>query len=148
MTFGHIDLVERGLAIFDEIVIVIAHSVKKAPLFTTEERVQLVRESFSNNPRVKIDVDDGLLVDYARKHHIKVIIRGLRALSDFEYEFQMATMNRRLYPEIQSIFLMSSDRFFFVNSTLVKEVFSHGGDISELVPPHTIRKLGEKLCSN
>ncbi len=93
-----------------------------------------------------MEINDGLLADYAKKNNISILIRGLRAVSDFDYEFQMATMNRRMYPDLQTFFLMASEKFFFVNSTLVKEVMAHGGDVSELVPQHVEAKLREKLC--
>jgi pantetheine-phosphate adenylyltransferase len=124
----------------------VAHSGKKKPLFDAKTRKEMVESSFQNNPRIHVDIDDGLLVDYARQHGIKTVLRGLRAVSDFEYEFQMATINRRMYPELQTFFLMASENFFFVNSSLVKEVISHGGNVSELVTPHVEKKLREYLC--
>lgn len=141
ITKGHIDLIERSLELFDRITVLVAHSGKKAPWFSAEERKTLIEQSFRPNGRVQVEIYDGLLVDYACKSQIKVVLRGLRAVSDFEFEFQMATMNRRMYPELQTFFLMSSEKFFFVNSTLVKEVFSHGGDVSELVPEHVLKAL-------
>lgn len=146
ITYGHVDLIERSLAVFPKLVVLVAHSRKKTPLFTTEERCELVRDCFRDNGRVTVESSEGLLVDYARKHGINTILRGLRAVSDFEYEFQMATMNRRMFPELETLFLMASERHFFVNSTLVKEVLAHGGNVSELVPPHVERKLKERLC--
>jgi pantetheine-phosphate adenylyltransferase len=146
ITRGHVDLIKRSLKAFDELVVLVAHSQKKAPLFDAATRKAMIEECFDDDTRVKVVVHDGLLVDYARSHGIVAIVRGLRAVSDFEYEFQMATMNRRMYPELQTFFLMASENFFFVNSTLVKEVISHGGDVSELVPPHVEKKLKERLC--
>jgi pantetheine-phosphate adenylyltransferase len=146
ITRGHEDLIRRSLLVFSELTVIVAHSRKKNPLFDAETRKQLIEECFQGEPAVKVVIDDGLLVHYARKHDIKVVVRGLRAVSDFEYEFQMATMNRRMWPELQTFFLMSSEKFFFVNSTLVKEVMSHRGDVSELVPPHVEQKLRERLC--
>jgi pantetheine-phosphate adenylyltransferase len=146
ITYGHVDLIERSLTVFPRLVVLVAHSRKKTPLFTTEERCDLVRQCFPDNDRVTVASSEGLLVDYAREHKIQTILRGLRAVSDFEYEFQMATMNRRMYPELETLFLMASERHFFVNSTLVKEVLAHGGNVSELVPPHVERKLKERLC--
>jgi len=146
ITLGHVDLIHRGLQVFDEIIILVAHSGKKAPIFKPKERKQLIDKCFHSDSRVTSEVYDGLLVDYAKKAGIKTVLRGLRAVSDFDFEFQMATMNRRMYPDLQTFFLMSSERFFFVNSTLVKEVMTHGGDVSELVPPHVDKKLREKLC--
>ncbi len=145
ITNGHIDLIERSMEVFDELVILVAHSGKKAPLFGAKERKSLIEKCFSDN-RIKVDIYDGLLADYARTHGIRIILRGLRGISDFEYEFQMATMNKRMYPELQTFFLMSSEKFFFVNSTLVKEVILHKGDVSELVPPHVEKRLRDLLC--
>ncbi len=145
ITNGHVHLIERALFLFDELTILVAHSVKKKPLFKANERKELIEKCFKNDKRVKVDIYDGLLADYAKKNDIHVVLRGLRAVSDFEYEFQMATMNSRLNEELQTFFLMSSEKYFFVNSTLIKEVFSHGGDISELVPAHVKKKLQETL---
>ena len=146
ITNGHVDLILRSLSVFNEVVVLVAHSVKKAPLFTPAERKDLVENCFSQQSKVKVEIYNGLLADYAKKNNIAILIRGLRAVSDFDYEFQMATMNRRMYPELQTFFLMASEKFFFVNSTLVKEVMAHGGDVSELVPQHVEAKLREKLC--
>lgn len=146
ITNGHVDLIRRALVQFEEITVLVAHSGKKSPLFDAKTRKDLILKCFAGDPRVKVDIYDGLLAEYARKHGIRVVLRGLRAVSDFEYEFQMATMNSRMNPDLQTFFLMSSENYFFVNSTLVKEVFSHGGDVKELVPPHVEKKLQEKLC--
>lgn len=146
ITKGHEDLIRRSLLVFDELTVLVAHSRKKSPLFNAEERKQLIEACFTDEPRVRVAIYDGLLVDYAKDHGIKTIVRGLRAMSDFEYEFQMATMNRRMWPELQTFFLMSSEKFFFVNSTLVKEVMSHRGDVKELVPAHVEQILRERLC--
>lgn len=145
ITNGHVDLIERSLTIFDEVIILIAHSSKN-PIFSPEERKKLILECFKNDPRIQVDVITGLLADYAKKVGVNVILRGLRAISDFEYEFQMATMNKRLHPTLETFFLMASENNFFVNSTLVKEVISHGGDISSLVPRHVEKALKGKLC--
>jgi pantetheine-phosphate adenylyltransferase len=145
ITNGHVDLIKRALFLFDEIIVLVAHSRKKHPLFKSEERKKLIEDCFKGDPRVRVDLYDGLLADYAKKHGVRVILRGLRAVSDFEYEFQMATMNHRMNTDLETFFLMSSEQFFFINSTLVKEVFSHGGDISTLVPKHVEKKLKDKL---
>jgi pantetheine-phosphate adenylyltransferase len=145
ITNGHVDLIKRCLGVFSHVTVLVAHSRKKAPLFDSAVRKELIEQCFPGDPRVTVDTYEGLLVDYARKHDIKAVLRGLRAVSDFEYEFQMATMNRQLYAELQTLFLMASEKFFFVNSTLIKEVISHHGDVSELVPPHVEKKLREKL---
>jgi len=145
ITNGHVDLICRSLSVFEKITVLIAHS-KKTPLFDSKTRQTLVKSCFKNDDRVEVEIYDGLLVNYARERDIKVVVRGLRAVSDFEYEFQMATMNRRMYPDLETFFLMASEKFFFVNSTMVKEVISHGGNVSELVPPHVEKKLKESLC--
>ena len=145
ITFSHVDLIKRSLGVFNEMVVLVAHSGKKRPLFDVDTRKGLIERCFAGDKRVRVESHQGLLVDYARAHKIRVIIRGLRAVSDFDYEFQMATMNRRMYPELQTFFLMASERFFFVNSTLVKEMALHGGDVSELVPRHVEKKLRESL---
>lgn len=146
ITNGHVDLIERALAHFDEIVVVVAHSRKKSPVFDAKTRKKLIEDCFKGNTKVKVDIDDGLLVDYAKKNDIPVILRGLRAVSDFEYEFQMALMNRKMNPQLETFFLMASGRYFFVNSSLIKEVISHGGNVKELVPAHVEKKLKETLC--
>lgn len=146
ITNGHVDLIQRALEHFDEIVVVVAHSHKKSPVFDAKTRKKLVEDCFKGDPRVSVDIDSGLLVDYAKSKNIPVILRGLRAVSDFEYEFQMALMNRKMRPDLETFFLMASGRYFFVNSTLIKEVISHGGDVKELVPAHVEKKLRETLC--
>lgn len=145
ITNGHVDLIQRCLGVFSHVTVLVAHSRKKEPLFDGKLRKELIEQCFPGDSRVRVDLYDGLLVDYARKNDIQAVLRGLRAVSDFEYEFQMATMNRRMYPELQTFFLMASEKYFFVNSTLIKEVMSHHGDVSELVPPHVEKKLQEKL---
>jgi pantetheine-phosphate adenylyltransferase len=145
ITYGHVDLIRRSLSVFDELIVLVAHSGKKKHLLETELRKSLIEQCFQNDDRIQVHSYDGLLVNYAKTHGIHAIVRGLRAVSDFEYEFQMATMNRRMLPELETLFLMASERFFFVNSTLVKEVISHKGDVSELVPPHVLRALKERL---
>lgn len=146
ITYGHVDLIRRSLQVFDEVTVLVAHSGKKKPLFDAATRKELIQGCFAKDTRVRVDIHDGLLVDFARKANIPNVMRGLRGISDFEYEFQMATMNSRMFGDLQTFFLMSSEKFFFVNSTLVKEVISHGGDVSELVPPHVEKRLREKLC--
>lgn len=145
ITNGHVDLINRALLLFDEVIVLVAHSRKKSPLFEPKLRKKLIEQCFPNDKRVSVAISEGLLALYAKENGINVVLRGLRGISDFEYEFQMATMNARMNPDLQTFFLMSSEKFFFVNSTLVKEVFSHGGDISELVPPHVEKHLKEIL---
>jgi pantetheine-phosphate adenylyltransferase len=146
ITNGHVDMIQRSLEAFDEVIVLVAHSLKKKPVFDAKVRKKLIEECFKNDPRVRVEIYDGLLADYARQHKIHAVLRGLRVVSDFEYEFQMATMNRKMNPNLQTFFLMASDNFFFVNSTLVKEVFSHGGSVKDLVPPHVEKKMREVLC--
>ncbi len=132
ITNGHLDLIERGLKIFDEIIVTIAVNPIKQPLFTIEERMELIREVLSDHPRVKIDHFTGLLVDYVRRQDTNVILRGLRAVSDFDYEFQLALMNRRLAPEIETVFLMTSLKWVFLSSSILKEAVSLGGVIEDI----------------
>ena len=145
VTSGHVDIVDRGLTIFDEIIVLIAQSSAKKGLFSLEERGEMLREVFREKPRVKIDNWDGLLVDYARIHKARAILRGLRAVSDFEYEFQMAAMNKRLNPKIDTFFMMTSEDTYFVSSHLVREVAKLGGALKHIVPPHVEQKLKEKF---
>ncbi|HXB54704.1 MAG TPA: pantetheine-phosphate adenylyltransferase [Vicinamibacteria bacterium] len=144
ITNGHIDIVARALSVFDELVIAILNNADKRPLFSVEERVEIIREAYRGNPRVRVDTFSGLLVDYAMKAGASVIVRGLRAISDFEFEFQLALMNRRLNPGIETIFIMAAEGYSYVSSRLVKEVFQLGGSVRELVPPVVERRLGEK----
>jgi pantetheine-phosphate adenylyltransferase len=144
ITNGHLDIVERGLSVFREIVIAILVNSDKRPLFTVEERVKTIRQVFRGNRRVRVDTFSGLLVDYAEHVGASVIIRGLRAISDFEYEFQMALMNRRLDPKVETVFMMPAESYSYVSSRLVKEVFRLGGRVSDLVPPVVEKRLREK----
>jgi len=144
ITNGHLDIVDRGLAVFDRVRMAILVNTEKKPLFSVEERVAIIREVYRGKPRVEVDTFSGLLVDYARAVGAAVIIRGLRAISDFEYEFQMALMNRRLDPRIETVFMMPAESYSYVSSRLVKEVFQLGGRVSDLVPPVVERRLREK----
>jgi len=144
MTNGHLDIVDRGLAVFDRVRLAILLNPEKQPLFSVEERLAIIREAYRGNPRVEVDTFSGLLVDYARQVGASVIIRGIRAISDFEYEFQMALMNRRLDPRIETVFMMPAESYSYVSSRLVKEVFQLGGRVSDLVPPVVERRLSEK----
>jgi pantetheine-phosphate adenylyltransferase len=145
ITNGHLSIVRRALKIFDRVVIAILSNPQKTPLFTLEERIEMISEAVKDRPNVEIDVFDGLLVDYAVKKQSNVILRGLRALSDFEYEFQMALMNRKLNRDVQSIFLMTDYKWLYTSSTIIKEAASFGGDISGLVPAIVCKKLKEKF---
>jgi pantetheine-phosphate adenylyltransferase len=141
ITNGHLDIVNRGLVLFDHVRMAILVNPEKRPLFSVEERVAIIREAYHGNRRVEVDTFSGLLVDYAQRVGASVIIRGIRAISDFEYEFQMALMNRRLNPEIETVFMMPAESYSYVSSRLVKEVFQLGGRVSDLVPPVVERRL-------
>jgi pantetheine-phosphate adenylyltransferase len=145
ITNGHISIISRALKIFDRLVIAILNNPQKLPLFTMEERIQMIREVLKEQRHVEVDSFNGLLVDYVIQKKTNVVIRGLRALSDFEYEFQMALMNRKLNREVQSIFLMTDYKWFYTSSTIIKEAASLGGEVSGLVPPIVCRKLKHKF---
>jgi pantetheine-phosphate adenylyltransferase len=148
ITNGHVDIIERGLKFFDRVVIAILVNPDKRPLFTVEERVDLIRRAYAGEKRVSVDTFSGLLVEYAIRVGASVIVRGLRAISDFEYEFQMALMNRRLDPRIETVFMMPAESYSYLSSRLVKEVFQLGGDVRGLVPPVVERRLREKYGSS
>jgi pantetheine-phosphate adenylyltransferase len=148
LTNGHVDIIERGTHLFDKIIVAILVNVEKSPLFTMEERVEIVREVFKGRPNVEVDTFDGLLVDYVAKRQADVIVRGLRALSDFEAEFQMALMNRRLGPHIETVFMMPAEQYTYISSRLIKEVFSLGGQVRGLVPEVVESRLREKQRGN
>jgi pantetheine-phosphate adenylyltransferase len=144
LTNGHVDIIERGSGLFDKIVVAILVNLEKSPLFTVPERVDLARKVFANYSNVEVDTFDGLLVDYARKRRASAIVRGLRAVSDFEYEMQMALMNRRLNPGVETVFMMPAEPYTYVSSRLVKEVVALGGSVSGLVPTVVEDRLREK----
>jgi len=146
-TLGHLSLVERGLFLFDKIIVAVAHNPAKSGLFTPAERVAMLRESLSSyDPeRVEVDCFEGLLVEYARRRQAVALIRGLRATADFEYEFQMALVNRQLAADIQSIFLMTDYRWLYLSSSIVKEAASYGADVSAMVPPPVAARLQAKF---
>lgn len=144
ITNGHVWIIHRGLEVFDRLVITIARNVKKTALFDIPERQALIREALGGDPRVEVEAFDGLLVHYARAKGARVILRGLRAVADFEYEFQMANMNRKLAPEVETMFMMTGEEHFYVSSALVKEVSLLGGDVSPFVPACVQRALKEK----
>lgn len=145
ITNGHVDILQRTLHLFDNVVVAIAHNVRKKPLFSIEERRDFILQSVGHTPRVEVDSFEGLLIDYAKRRGASIIVRGLRALSDFEYEFQLNHMNRRLGKGIDTVFLMTSEKDFYVSSSLVKEVAQFGGDVSGLVPPGVDTALVERL---
>ena len=144
LTNGHVDIIERGTHLFDRIIVAILVNVDKSPLFTMQERVEIVRDVFKSWPTVEVDTFDGLLVDYVTKRKADVIVRGLRALSDFESEFQMALMNRRLGPHIETVFMMPAEQYTYISSRMIKEVFSLGGQVRGLVPDVVEKRLKEK----
>jgi pantetheine-phosphate adenylyltransferase len=144
VTNGHIDIVERGLTIFDKIIVAILYNPGKDYLFTIEERMDMLEKSMKKFSNIELDTSDGLLVNYADQKKACAILRGMRAVSDFEYEFQMALMNRRLNRKVQTVFLMTGLRWIFTSSSIIKEAARFGGDVSGMVPPLVNRKLKEK----
>jgi pantetheine-phosphate adenylyltransferase len=144
LTNGHLSLIQRGLELFDRLIVGILVNPKKTPLFTIEERKQLIKDAVKD-PRVEIESFEGLLVEYARKKKVHVLLRGLRAVSDFEYEFQLANMNRKLRPDIETVFMMTGEDYFYISSNLVREVASLGGNVEGLVPPNVLDKLKAKF---
>ena len=145
ITNGHMNLIERALHIFDKVIIAVANNPDKDPLFTTEEKKEMIQTAVENNPRVIVDSFDGLLVDYAKRKGVHVILRGLRAMSDFEYEFQMTFMNRKLDREIDTIFMMTGLRWFYVNSRIIKSAVKAGASIKGLVPDIVCERLEERF---
>ncbi len=141
ITLGHVDVVTRGLKVFDRIVIGVAENPKKGPMFDLETRLSMVRETFANNKNIEAVSFTGLLVDLAHEHHAAALLRGLRAASDFEYEFQMATMNRHLDERIESVFVMAREDYTFVSSRFIREISEMGGDVSSLVPAPVLPRL-------
>jgi pantetheine-phosphate adenylyltransferase len=144
ITNGHADILRRSLKIFDRVVVALAENIRKTPLFTLAERRTLILDALGNEPRLEVDAFQGLLAEYCRRRGATVVIRGLRALADFEYEFQLAHMNRRLAPDVETMFLMTGEESFYVSSSLVKEVALMGGDVSRMVPPNVAAALAEK----
>lgn len=145
LTNGHLSLIQRGLKIFDGLVVAVANNVSKKALFSLEERKQLIREVVGAEPRVEVDHFETLLVDYAKQRRIHTVLRGLRAMSDFEYEFQLANMNAKLDPDFESVFVMTGQDYFYVTGSLVREVASFGGDVTGLVPPNVAEGLRRKF---
>ena len=145
VTNGHCDVVHRGLSLFDKVIIAVAENGTKDPLFTVDERLEMLRETFKKAPGVEVDSFDGLLVDYVAECQADAILKGLRAVSDFEYEFQMALMNRKLNKNIQTVFLMTGLRWIFISSSIIKEAARFGGDTRGMVPDIVSKKLKEKF---
>ena len=147
ITLGHQDLVRRAARMFDEVIVAVADSRAKQPFFTLEERVAMARRVLGNHKNVKVTGFSGLLMRFAREHGARVVMRGLRTVSDFEYEFQLAGMNRNLYPEVESIFLTPANEYLFVSATLVREISILGGNVGEFVSPHVRQCLKKKITS-
>jgi len=147
ITNGHLDIIARGVRLFDRIIVALLSNADKEPLFPLEDRMEIVRSVVARLPNVQVESFDGLLVNYARSRSASVIVRGLRALSDFEYEFQMALMNRRLEPGVETVFMMPSEAYSYVSSRLVKEVFRLGGDATGLVPQEVVTRLKARYAS-
>jgi len=148
ITYGHLDIIKRGAKVFDMLYVVVLNNSSKHPLFTVDERINIIKEVTKNIPNVKVAEFSGLLVDYAKSVQANAIIRGLRAVSDFEYEMQITSMNRVLNDEIETFFIMTNNQYSFLSSSIVKEVAKYNGNISELVPPLVEKALHEKFYRN
>ncbi len=148
ITNGHLDLIERGSQLFQRLIVAVLTNLEKDPLFTVTERVEMLQEATRAISNVSVDTFRGLLVEYARQKHAQVILRGIRAFTDYEYELQMALMNRKLEPELETVFLMPAVSYTYVSSRLVKEIFQHGGSVKGLVPPLVEERLYQKVFQN
>jgi pantetheine-phosphate adenylyltransferase len=146
ITNGHVDVILRGLEVFPKLIVAVAHNPRKSPLFTTDERVIMIREALRGQTGLEVDSFEGLLVEYARQRGAKVILRGLRAVADFEYEFQMANMNKKLSPNMETLFMMTGENYFFLSSQNVREVATFGGPLDDLVPDNVARALRLKMA--
>jgi len=146
LTNGHVDIIARGARLFDRIIVAVLVNAEKSPLFTMTERLEIARTVFKGLPNVEVDTFDGLLVDYVERRGAQVIVRGLRAVSDFEFEFQMALMNRRLNDKIETVFMMPAEQYSYISSRLIKEVFSLGGGVHGLVPDMVEQRLRDKVA--
>jgi pantetheine-phosphate adenylyltransferase len=147
LTNGHLAIIQRGLKVFDKLIVAVANNPQKSPLFTVDERKQMIAEALADDPRIEVDSFDSLLVDYVRRKGVHNVLRGLRAVSDFEFEFQIANMNRHLLPDLETVFVMTGEDFFFVSARLVREVATFGGDVSAFVPPNVLEGLRRKLAN-
>jgi len=145
LTFGHIDVLNRAVKLFDKVIVAVAINFEKAPLFSVEERVEMIKEVTKGNKKVEVDMFDGLLVDYAAKKKANIVLRGLRALTDFEYEFQMALTNRKLSEEVETVFMMPSESYSYLSSRVIKEIASLGGDVSDFVPKFIAQRLAQRI---
>jgi pantetheine-phosphate adenylyltransferase len=147
LTNGHVDIIERGARLFDRIVVAVLHNREKAPLFSADERVAMIRDVFRDRANVEVDAFDGLLVEYAARKGASVVVKGLRGVADFEFEYQMALMNRRLAPRLEAVFMMPAEQYAYISSRLIKEVFMLGGEVDGLVPPIVEERLRLKQAS-
>ena len=145
ITNGHLDLIHRAARLFDELIVGLAVNVDKQGLFSTEERLEMIRDVVADLPTVRVEVIEGLLVDYVRERNARVVIRGMRALADFEYEFEMAMMNAHMYPDVETIFLMTSAKWFYVSASRIRELVRFGADISDFVPKLVAQRLKERI---
>lgn len=147
MTNGHLSIIKSGLVVFDKLIVAVLRNPRKEALFTVEERVEMIREELGGaGKNVEVDSFDGLLVEYCKKKNVRVVLRGLRAVADFEYELQMANMNRHLNTQVETVFLMANDAYFYVSSNIVKEAWRLGGDVSRLVPKSIAQRLDAKMA--
>jgi pantetheine-phosphate adenylyltransferase len=145
LTNGHVAIIQRGLKVFDRLIVAVANNPQKKPLFTAEERTRLIRDAVGDDGRIEVDSFDTLLVEYVRRKGVHTVLRGLRAVSDFEFEFQIANMNRHLDPDLETVFVMTGADYFFVSASLVREVATFGGDVSAFVPRNVQAALAKKL---
>ena len=147
LTLGHIDIIHRACHLFDSLIVAVAHNEAKSPLFTTDERISMIEEALQDTPNILVKKLDGLLVDFAMAEDAFVVIRGLRAVSDFEFEFQMALMNRKMEPTVETIFMMPKEEFTYISSRIVKEIARLGGNVQSFVPDCVVRALAKKFLS-
>lgn len=145
ITMGHVDIIDRALSLFDEVIVAVAVNASKDPVFTLKERIKMIEDTFPNRNHIRIESVSGLLVDYAYRQNAKAIVRGIRAVSDFDYEFQLALMNRKLKREVESVFLMPGFRWIYISSSIIKDAARNGGDVRDLVPPHVNEMLIKKF---
>ena len=146
ITMGHVDIINRALNLFDKVIVAVAVNSAKDPVFSLPERIKMIEDSFNGRDRIQVSSVSGLLVDYAYRQNAKAIVRGIRAVSDFDYEFQLALMNRKLKREVDSVFLMPGFRWIFISSSIIKDAARNGGDVSDLVPPHVNEMLINKFA--
>ncbi len=145
ITMGHVDIINRALKMFDEVIVAIGINATKTPLFSIEERMEMIRQSFPGEKRISVETTSGLMIDFARKKKATVLVRGLRAVSDFDYEFQVALANRKLNSDVESVFLMTSFRWIYISSSLIKDIAQNNGDVSDVVPPHVEKALRKRF---